>query len=112
MRHLPSSVTKDTSYSTIPFIIHVFGMLLSLLPIQITAIRDASYQDQSLVGALYSTGLQLRSPFGITILNVIAISMNGNSTTAVKGGSGLMVGCRFAFWTIVGWECLSFCWRW
>ncbi|KAF9102796.1 hypothetical protein BGX30_009262, partial [Mortierella sp. GBA39] len=76
-----SFVNEHTSYWAIPFpafILHVLGMGLTLLPIQITAVRDAENKDQGLVGALYNTGLQLGAPFGIAILNVIAISTNGN----------------------------------
>lgn len=114
-----SFVTKDTSYFSIPFpafILHVFGMVFSLFPIQITAIRDAENQDQGLVGALYSTGLQLGGPFGIAVLNVIAISVNGDSSDAVmvRGGGGggggevLMKGFRVAFFAIMGMGLFAF----
>jgi MFS family permease len=116
-----SFVTKDTSYFSIPFpafILHVFGMVFTLLPLQITAIRDAENQDQGLVGALFSMGLQLGAPFGIAILNVIAISVNGNSSDAVvvRGGGGggggggevLMKGFRVVFFAIMGMGLFAF----
>ncbi|KAF9908233.1 hypothetical protein EC991_010073 [Linnemannia zychae] len=99
-----SFVNEHTSYWAIPFpafIIHIFGVGLSLLPIQITAVRDAENKDQGLVGALYNTGLQLGAPFGIAILNVIAISTNGNSTGSVRGGPALMKGFRNAFYAMI-----------
>ncbi|KAG9065947.1 hypothetical protein KI688_002244 [Linnemannia hyalina] len=99
-----SFVNEHTSYWAIPFpafIIHIFGVGLSLLPIQITAVRDAENKDQGLVGALYNTGLQLGAPFGIAILNVIAISTNGNSNGAVRGGPALMKGFRNAFYAMI-----------
>ncbi|KAK5798996.1 major facilitator superfamily domain-containing protein [Linnemannia elongata] len=99
-----SFVNENTSYWALPFpafIIHIFGVGLSLLPIQITAVRDAENKDQGLVGALYNTGLQLGAPFGIAILNVIAISTNGNSTGAVRGGPALMKGFRNAFYAMI-----------
>ena len=99
-----SFVNENTSYWALPFpalIIHIFGVGLSLLPIQITAVRDAENKDQGLVGALYNTGLQLGAPFGIAILNVIAISTNGNSGGAVRGGPTLMKGFRNAFYAMI-----------
>ncbi|KAG0213150.1 hypothetical protein BGX33_003118 [Mortierella sp. NVP41] len=99
-----SFVDKHTSYWAIPFpafIIHIFGVGLSLLPIQVTAVRDAENKDQGLVGALYNTGLQLGAPFGIAVLNVIAISTNGNSTGEVRGGPALMKGFRYSFYAMI-----------
>ncbi|KAG0272832.1 hypothetical protein BGZ95_011382 [Linnemannia exigua] len=99
-----SFVNENTSYWALPFpafIIHIFGVGLSLLPIQITAVRDAENKDQGLVGALYNTGLQLGAPFGIAILNVIAISTNGNSNGSVRGGPALMKGFRNAFYAMI-----------
>ncbi|OAQ23290.1 MFS general substrate transporter [Linnemannia elongata AG-77] len=100
-----SFVTEHTSYFALPFpafIIHIFGIGLSHLPIQITAVRDAENEDQGLVGALYNTGLQLGAPFGIAILNVIVISTNGNAgADSVRGGPALMKGFRNAFYAMV-----------
>ncbi|KAG0380910.1 hypothetical protein BGX24_003384 [Mortierella sp. AD032] len=97
-------VDQHTSYWALPFpafIIHIFGVGLSLLPIQITAVRDAENKDQGLVGALYNTGLQLGAPFGLAILNVIAISTNGNTSGAVRGGPALAKGFHYAFFAMV-----------
>ncbi|KAF9117540.1 hypothetical protein BGW39_002068 [Mortierella sp. 14UC] len=111
-----SFVNEHTSYWAIPFpafIIHIFGVGLSLLPIQITAVRDAENKDQGLVGALYNTGLQLGAPFGIAILNVIAISTNGNAgTESVRGGPVLMKGFRNAFFALVAMGLFSFVLAW
>jgi MFS family permease len=99
-----SFVDEHTSYWAIPFpafILHALGMGLTLLPIQITAVRDAENKDQGLVGALYNMGLQLGAPFGIAILNVIAILTNGNSGGAVRGGPALMKGFRNAFYAMI-----------
>ncbi|KAF9908381.1 hypothetical protein EC991_009836 [Linnemannia zychae] len=99
-----SFVDEHTSYWALPFpafIIHIFGVGLSLLPIQITAVRDAENKDQGLVGALYNTGLQLGAPFGLAILNVIAISTNGNTSGAVRGGPALVKGFHNAFYAMI-----------
>jgi EmrB/QacA subfamily drug resistance transporter len=99
-----SFVDEHTSYWALPFpafIIHIFGVGLSLLPIQITAVRDAENKDQGLVGALYNTGLQLGAPFGLAILNVIAISTNGNTGGAVRGGPALAKGFHNAFYAMI-----------
>ncbi|KAF9919707.1 hypothetical protein FBU30_010647 [Linnemannia zychae] len=99
-----SFVNEHTSYWALPFpafIIHIFGVGLSLLPIQITAVRDAENKDQGLVGALYNTGLQLGAPFGLAILNVIAISTNGNTNGAVRGGPALAKGFHNAFYAMI-----------
>ncbi|KAF9194987.1 hypothetical protein BGZ51_005951 [Haplosporangium sp. Z 767] len=97
-------VTERTSYWAIPFpafIIHVFGLGLTQLPIQLIAVRDAANKDQGLVGAIYNTGLQLGAPFGIAILNVVAISTNGNNSGSVRGGPALMKGFKNAFFGIL-----------
>ncbi|KAF9339117.1 hypothetical protein BGZ91_006992 [Linnemannia elongata] len=80
---------------------HIFGVGLSLLPIQITAVRDAENKDQGLVGALYNTGLQLGAPFGLAILNVISISTNGNTGGAVRGGPAMAKGFHNAFYAMI-----------
>ncbi|KAG0283348.1 hypothetical protein BGZ96_012282 [Linnemannia gamsii] len=110
-----SFVDEHTSYWAIPFpafILHVLGVGLTLLPIQITAVRDAENRDQGLVGALYNMGLQLGAPFGIAILNVISISTNGNSGGAVSGGPALMKGFRNAFYAMIAMGLLGFFLAW
>ncbi|KAG0255587.1 hypothetical protein BGZ95_005720, partial [Linnemannia exigua] len=67
----------------------------------ITAVRDAENKDQGLVGALYNTGLQLGAPFGLAVLNVIAISTNGNTSGAVRGGPALVKGFHNAFYAMI-----------
>ncbi|KAF9958433.1 hypothetical protein BGZ72_000352 [Mortierella alpina] len=97
-------VDEHTSYWRLPFpafIIHIFGVGLTMLPIQVTAVRDAANKDQGLVGAIYNTGLQLGAPFGIAILNVIAIATNNNDAGAVRGGPALMKGFKNAFFGII-----------
>jgi MFS family permease len=102
---------EQTAYWAIPFpalIIHIFGVGFSLLPIQVTAVRDAANKDQGLVGAIYNTGLQMGAPFGIAVFNVIALSTNGNADGAVEGGPILMKGYKSAFFGIVGFGILGF----
>ncbi|KAF9981065.1 hypothetical protein BGZ75_007680 [Mortierella antarctica] len=97
-------VDEHTSYWRLPFpafILHIFGVGMTMLPIQVTAVRDAANKDQGLVGAIYNTGLQLGAPFGIAILNVIAIATNNNDGGAVRGGPALMKGFKNAFFGII-----------
>ncbi|KAG0296840.1 hypothetical protein BGZ98_000802 [Dissophora globulifera] len=107
-------VTPDTSYWRLPFpglILHVFGVAFSMLPTQITAIRDAENKDQGLVGAIYNTGLQLGAPFGLSILNTVAISTNGQQGGAgvgVHGGPELMAGYKNALFGIVAFGVFGF----
>ncbi|KAF9356481.1 hypothetical protein BGX26_005214 [Mortierella sp. AD094] len=73
-------VDTKTSYWTLPFfglMIHVIGLGTSILPAQITALKDAQNEDQGVVGALYSTGMQIGAPLGLAI--VTAISENSVS---------------------------------
>lgn len=84
------------------FIIHIFGMVFSLLPIQITAVRDAENKDQGLVGALFTTALQLGAPFGIALLNVISLSRNESvGSESGRGGPVLMKGSDMRFMPLV-----------
>ncbi|KAG0286543.1 hypothetical protein BGZ98_005036 [Dissophora globulifera] len=107
-------VTPETSYWRLPFpglIIHVFGVGFSMLPTQITAVRDAENKDQGLVGAIYNTGLQLGAPFGLAILNTVAISTNGQQGGAgagVRGGPELMAGYKNALFGIVAFGVFGF----
>ncbi|KAF9931115.1 hypothetical protein FBU30_010735 [Linnemannia zychae] len=110
-----SFVDENTSYWAIPFpafIVHIIGLGFSLLPIYITSVRDAENKDQGLVGALYNTGLQLGAPFGIAILNLVAISTNGNGGGAVRGGPELMKGFRNAFYTLIAMGLFGFALSW
>ncbi|KAF8932279.1 major facilitator superfamily domain-containing protein [Dissophora ornata] len=99
-------VNEGVSYFRLPFpalILHIFGVAFTLLPIQITAFRDAESKDHGLVGAIYNAGLQLGGPFGIAILNVVVISTNGkgNGDGGVEGGPASMKGYRNAFFGTV-----------
>ncbi|KAF9981717.1 hypothetical protein BGZ75_006924 [Mortierella antarctica] len=79
-------VHASTSYWTLPFLglmVHVIGLGTSLLPAQITALKDAKNEDQGVVGALYSTGLQIGAPFGLAI--VTAISENSVKLDGAAG---------------------------
>lgn len=105
-------VNENTSYWRLIFpalIIHIFGVGFSMLPIQITAIRDADNKDQGLVGAIYNTGLQLGAPFGLAILNVIAVSGNSDAlNSGVHSGGALMKGYRNAFYGMIALGLLGF----
>ncbi|KAG0006368.1 hypothetical protein BGZ80_002526 [Entomortierella chlamydospora] len=105
-------VTENTSYWRLPFpalIVHVFGLGFSMLPVQITAVRDAANKDQGLVGAIYNTGLQLGAPFGIAILNVISISTNNQGAgSTVQAGPELMKGYKNALFGIVAFGVFGF----
>ncbi|KAF9437838.1 hypothetical protein BGZ76_010923 [Entomortierella beljakovae] len=105
-------VNENTSYWKLPFpalIIHVFGLGFSMLPVQITAIRDAANKDQGLVGAIYNTGLQLGAPFGISIFNVISTSTNNQgSGSTVHGGPELMEGYKNALFGVTAFGVLGF----
>ncbi|KAG0220031.1 hypothetical protein BGX31_011106 [Mortierella sp. GBA43] len=94
-----SFVDEHVSYWRLPFpalILHITGVAMTLLPVQMIAVRDADNKDQGLVSALYQTGLQLGAPFGIAILNAVSISTNGNQVHG--GGPSLMKGYRNAFY--------------
>ncbi|KAF9169498.1 hypothetical protein BGX21_009139 [Mortierella sp. AD011] len=77
-----SFVTPTSTYWVLPFlamIVNVFGLGLVMLPAQITALRDASDDDQGVVGAIYNVGLQIGAPFGLAILTVISGKLNGEN---------------------------------
>ncbi|KAF9576808.1 hypothetical protein EC968_003315 [Mortierella alpina] len=104
-------VTEHISYFRLAFpalIIHVIGVACTLLPVQITAVREAANKDQGLVGAIYNTGLQLGAPFGIAVMNVIATATNGNSGGDARGGPALMKGYRNAFFGILAMGVVGF----
>ncbi|KAG0006377.1 hypothetical protein BGZ80_009367 [Entomortierella chlamydospora] len=97
-------VSERCSYWRLPFpalIIHIIGVGLTLLPIQVTVVRDADNRDQGLVGAIYNTSLQLGAPFGIAILNVVAISTTTNGYSIQSDSVDLMRGYRNAFFGII-----------
>lgn len=99
-----SFVDEHVPYWRLPFpalILHILGVAMTLLPIQMIAVRDAENKDQGLVGAIYQTGLQLGAPFGIALLNAVAISTNGNASQSDGGGATLMKGFRNAFYGVI-----------
>ncbi|KAG0209367.1 hypothetical protein BGX28_010355 [Mortierella sp. GBA30] len=97
-------VTEHVTYWRLAFpglIIHVIGAACTLLPVQITAVREADNKDQGLVGAIYNTGLQLGAPFVVAILNIISTATNGNGSSEARGGPVLMKGYRNAFYGVL-----------
>jgi len=85
-------VSTTNSYWGLPFcglLVHVIGLGTSLLPTQIIALKDAKNEDQGVVGALFSMGLQLGSPLGLAI--VTAISENTVSMESTIGNKDLLL---------------------
>ncbi|KAF9348255.1 hypothetical protein BGX26_000315 [Mortierella sp. AD094] len=104
-------VSEHNSYWRLPFpalIIHIIGVGLTLLPIQVMALRDADNRDQGLVGAIYNTSLQLGAPFGIAILNVVAISTTTNGYNTQSSSLDLMRGYRNAFFGTIAFGLAGF----
>ncbi|KAI9240040.1 MAG: major facilitator superfamily domain-containing protein [Podila humilis] len=97
-------VHSGTNYWTLPFcglLVHVLGMGTSILPAQITALKDAQNDNQGVVGALYSTGMQLGAPIGLAI--VTAISENSVILNDVPGSTDkLMQSYRNGLLGVVG----------
>ncbi|KAF9897117.1 hypothetical protein BX616_006159 [Lobosporangium transversale] len=99
-------VTDASSYWVLPFlamIANVFGLGLIMLPAQITALRDASDDDQGVVGAIYNVGLQIGSPFGLAILTVISGKLNSG-----VHGPARMHGYKYALVGVVVFALLGF----
>ncbi|KAF9090013.1 hypothetical protein BGX27_002359 [Mortierella sp. AM989] len=103
-------VDTNTSYWTLPFIgllMHVVGLGTSILPAQITALKDAQNDDQGVVGALYSTGMQIGAPLGLAI--VTAISENSVSVKdQAESVDMLMQSYRNGLFGVVGLGVLGF----
>ncbi|KAG0370005.1 hypothetical protein BGX24_002212 [Mortierella sp. AD032] len=95
-------VTQSTSYWTLPFLgllVHVVGLGTSVLPAQITALKDAQNEDQGVVGALYSTGMQLGAPLGLVIVTLI--SENSVEVTATTPVDEIMKSYRNGLFGVV-----------
>ncbi|KAG0239360.1 hypothetical protein BGW41_007774 [Actinomortierella wolfii] len=102
-------VTEETSYFALPFpalIIHVFGLGFSMLPLQVTALKDAANEDQGIVGALYSAALQMGAPFGLAIFNVISSATNGTDPSVT--GPVLMAGYKHALFAVAAFGGVAF----
>ncbi|KAG0267454.1 hypothetical protein DFQ27_008745 [Actinomortierella ambigua] len=102
-------VDEDTSYWALPFpalIIHVFGLGFSMLPLQVTALKDAANEDQGVVGALYSAALQMGAPFGLAIFNVISAAANGTDPSVT--GPVLMTGYKNALFAVAAFGGVAF----
>ncbi|KAH7044127.1 major facilitator superfamily domain-containing protein [Linnemannia elongata] len=92
-------VTENSTYWVLPFIsliCNVLGLGMVMLPAQITALRDASDDDQGVVGAIYNVGLQIGAPFGLAILTVISGKLNGDHKGERVGGPVNMHGYKYA----------------
>ncbi|KAG0287540.1 hypothetical protein BGZ96_008548 [Linnemannia gamsii] len=104
-------VTENSSYWILPFISLIFNVLglgMVMLPAQITALRDASDDDQGVVGAIYNVGLQIGAPFGLAILTVISGKLNGDHKGERVGGPVNMHGYKYALIGDVGLAVLGF----
>ncbi|KAF9973136.1 hypothetical protein BGZ73_003650 [Actinomortierella ambigua] len=102
-------VKEGTSYWALPFpalIIHVFGLGFSMLPLQITSLKDAANEDQGIVGAIYSSALQMGAPFGLAIFNVISAATNGTDPSV--NGPILMKGYQHALFAVAAFGGLGF----
>ncbi|KAF9122933.1 hypothetical protein BGW39_009391 [Mortierella sp. 14UC] len=104
-------VTENSSYWVLPFIsliCNVLGLGMVMLPAQITALRDASDDDQGVVGAIYNVGLQIGAPFGLAILTVISGKLNGDHKGERVIGPANMHGYKYALLGDVGLAVLGF----
>ncbi|KAG0331322.1 hypothetical protein BG000_011017 [Podila horticola] len=103
-------VHSSTNYWTLPFcglLVHVLGMGTSILPAQITALKDAQNDNQGVVGALYSTGMQLGAPIGLAIVTAISensVSLDDTSVSKDK----LMQSYRNGLLGVVGLGVIGF----
>ncbi|KAF9910062.1 hypothetical protein EC991_007393 [Linnemannia zychae] len=92
-------VTENSVYWVLPFIsliCNVLGLGMVMLPAQITALHDASDDDQGVVGAIYNVGLQIGAPFGLAILTVISGKLNGSHQGERVVGPVNMHGYKYA----------------
>ncbi|KAF9971312.1 hypothetical protein BGZ73_005754 [Actinomortierella ambigua] len=102
-------VDEHTSYWALPFpalIIHVLGVGLSVLPLQITSLKDAANEDQGIVGAIFSSAMQMGAPFGLAIFNVISAVTNGTDPSI--SGPILMKGYQRALFAVAAFGVLGF----
>ncbi|KAF9204141.1 hypothetical protein BGZ49_005644 [Haplosporangium sp. Z 27] len=98
-------VDTKTSYWTLPFfglMVHVIGLGTSILPAQITALKDAKNEDQGVVGALYSTGMQIGAPLGLAIVTVISENSVDVKNQAAGSVDLLMKSYRNGLFGVVG----------
>ncbi|KAF9934730.1 hypothetical protein FBU30_000588 [Linnemannia zychae] len=91
-------VNENSTYWVLPFIsliCNVLGLGMVMLPAQITSLRDASDDDQGVVGAIYNVGLQIGAPFGLAILTVISGKLNGDHKGERTVGLANMHGYKY-----------------
>ncbi|KAF9432474.1 hypothetical protein BGZ76_010770 [Entomortierella beljakovae] len=103
-------VTSSTSYWTLPFfglMVHVIGIGTSLLPAQITALKDGRNEEQGVIGALYSTAMQIGAPFGLAIVTAISentVNFNGHEDSVEL----LMESYRYGLFGVAGLGVIGF----
>ncbi|KAI1296175.1 hypothetical protein EDD11_007523 [Mortierella claussenii] len=93
-----AQLKETSSYWSIPFsslIVNMIAMVCIWLTCQINSVADAADEDQGVVGAVYNVCLQIGTPIGIAISNIVA--NNRNSPLAV--GPELLPGYRSAFYS-------------
>ncbi|KAF9947064.1 hypothetical protein BGZ70_002889 [Mortierella alpina] len=94
-----AQLKADSSYWSIPFpalILNFLGMTPIWLCCQIISVADADDEDQGVVGAVYNVSLQIGTPIGVAVSNVIANSRN----SATAAGADLLRGYNAAFYSV------------
>jgi len=79
-------------------VLTVAGNSVTFVAANVVALSHAGPDEQSLVGGLFNTGMQIGGGLGLAIMSVVAASRIGGRTSDVA----LLVGYQAAFWTAGG----------
>ncbi|GJJ78897.1 hypothetical protein EMPS_11256 [Entomortierella parvispora] len=96
-----AQIQTTSSYGSIPvpaLLLNCMGLAPCFLCLQINSVAEAKDEDQGVVGACYNTFLQIGTPVGIAVSNIIANSIN--PATATK--AALLPGYHAAFYSYAG----------
>jgi len=76
-------------------VLAVGGNSISYVASSVIALADARPDEESLVGGLFNTGMQVGGGFGLAVMSAVAATRIGADTA----GSSLLPAYRSAFWT-------------
>ncbi|MBA3409537.1 MAG: MFS transporter, partial [Geodermatophilaceae bacterium] len=99
---LMAAIETGTSYwphILVAILLAVAGNSITFVAANVVALAHARLDEQSLVGGLFNTGMQVGGGLGLAIMSAVAAGQiaSGSST-----GAALLSGYQAAFWTAAG----------
>lgn len=102
---LMAIISTDTTYWPHVFaavVLAATGTGIAFVASNVVALADARPDEQSLVGGLFNTGMQVGGGLGLAVMSVAAASQAGGSQVSSHASTALLPAYQTAFWIAAG----------